>query len=514
MNILSVYPSHDSNISVYINGEYRIYEIERLIKKRYAILLNEENSSEILSQIKDAIQAEFGDIVFDLLLCLRGYDDFLEKVKEHFVYNEVRYANHHDSHADVAFYLSPYDKAIVVSSDGGGFDEDGVTFFKVYEYDRVNGCKLLEKIDSDLGIYSDFGYPISEFKKYPDRNNYLAFAGKIMGLYAYGNVRTDWKSTIKKYYKTKSNINTLEKTGKLLGLDLSNDSLSGQLSYDLSATSQKVFEELFIEQIQKYINKDLPLCLTGGCALNVVLNEYIRKDLGKEIFVPPNPNDCGLGLGMILGKVKPKTPPDVTYKGFPILDIDKLPEYVEDRNAVRCSIDELCSKLSEGKIIGIVNGDSEIGPRALGNRSIICDPSFPDMKNVLNAKVKFREWFRPFAPFVKREECNKFFEFDHDAEYMSFAPKVRDEYAKVYVSIAHIDNTARVQTVTEKSHNLFYNILNEYEKQTGKQVLLNTSFNIKGNPILTTIEDALYVVDNTELDYVWVEGYLFKKGNK
>ena len=158
----------------------------------------------------------------------------------------------------------------------------------------------------------------------------------------------------------------------------------------------------------------------------------------------------------------------------------------------------------------MVYGDSEVGPRALGNRSIVCAPNIAAMKDILNSKVKFREWYRPFAPFCKKEDAHKYFEsrnFDN-LEYMSYAPKVKVD---TLPSITHIDGTARLQTVTEESHPHFYELLTEFGKISETNVLLNTSFNIRGYPILSTIEDSLYALNNTQMDYVVIEDYLFGK---
>ena len=156
-----------------------------------------------------------------------------------------------------------------------------------------------------------------------------------------------------------------------------------------------------------------------------------------------------------------------------------------------------------------VYGDSEVGPRALGNRSIVCDPNIADMKDILNSKVKFREWYRPFAPFCKKEDAHKYFDSPNfeNLEYMSYAPKVKVD---TLPSITHVDGTARLQTVTEESHKHFYDLLTEFGKISDTNVLLNTSFNIRGYPILSWISDALYALENTEMDYVVIEDYLFE----
>ena len=133
------------------------------------------------------------------------------------------------------------------------------------------------------------------------------------------------------------------------------------------------------------------------------------------------------------------------------------------------------------------------------------------MKDTLNAKVKFREWFRPFAPVCRLEDKDKFFDDAYESEFMSYAPKVKEQYKQQLKTITHEDGTARLQTVTKDQHSTFYNILSELDKSDEIPVIVNTSFNIKGRPILTTIEDAIYVLENTELDYLIIENYLFTK---
>ena len=203
-----------------------------------------------------------------------------------------------------------------------------------------------------------------------------------------------------------------------------------------------------------------------------------------------------LSLGQYLNETREQIKP-VVYNNFDILDRDKIGDYVEGYNVSSISTD----KIVVGKIGGIIQGKSEVGPRALGNRSIICDPSFPNMKDVLNAKVKFREWFRPFAPVCKYQHRDVYFEDACESEYMSYAPVVCEEYREKLVSITHADATSRLQTVRKDQHKLFYDILTVLEGVGKIPVILNTSFNIKGKPILTTYEDAFHVLKETELGF-------------
>ena len=208
---------------------------------------------------------------------------------------------------------------------------------------------------------------------------------------------------------------------------------------------------------------------------------------------------------------KPTKRVDITYAGLPLIGSRAgLNFFATKYKAKKVNKKEIAQLIKDGKILGLVYGDSEVGPRALGNRSIVCDPNIADMKDILNSKVKFREWYRPYAPFCKKEEADQWFEtrnFDN-LEYMSYAPKVKVD---TLPSITHVDGTARLQTVTEESHPHFYELLTEFGKISETNVLLNTSFNIRGYPILSTIEDALYALNKTDMDYVVIEDYLFGK---
>lgn len=525
MKTVSIYAGHDANLTFYDSEkqEYHIIEVERLVKKRYFRLHVDNNRSEIkriLQECKEIAKKHWGFDRFDhVIIAAEGGtnpgnpSDLLSEI---FETNSILWSpNHHECHASCAFYLSPYEKSLIISFDGGG--NDG--FFNVYLADS-NEIKLTEKVKSDFGggylLCASLLKEISENSKHP-----LSLAGKMMGLCAYGKPRLSLVQAFKEFFFDRD----YSKLSKLTGLELKNvenpwqnpmdnAKFEGQDSFDIAATIQLAFEEAFLEVfktlLQKYPN--LPLCITGGGGLNVLLNEKIRNNFDIEMFIPPNPNDCGLSLGAMFIFDKPKRKPTITYSGIPLLDKDYLQIYVKDRGARQVSIAEIARLLKSGKIVGLVYGDSEVGPRALGNRSIVCDPAYANMKDNLNARVKFREWYRPFAPFCKAEDAKLYFEskkFDH-LQYMSFAPLVKEEFREKLPAITHSDRSSRLQTVSKNDHSIFFDLLTEFSKLSDTRVLLNTSFNIRGLPILTTIEDALHVLDNTQLDCVYIDGYLFE----
>ena len=274
-----------------------------------------------------------------------------------------------------------------------------------------------------------------------------------------------------------------------------------------------MFETKFKELVGKHFVNGQPFLISGGSALNIINNDKLRQTM--NVMVPPNPSDCGLSLGYVLQCLKPSVPYDGTFTGPEVWDKNQLAEYVEQYDGKIISTPNLCNELVGGKkIIGIVRGRSELGPRALGHRSIICHAAAPGMKDILNKKVKHREEYRPFAPVVRVEESHKFFNIVGDREdyrWMSFCPEVKEEYREALQSITHIDNTARLQTVNEKNDPFLHTLLTTMMYANPHPVLLNTSFNLAGKPILNSYKDAIDLWQNSEMDGLVLEDYYLKK---
>ena len=517
-NLVSIFAGHDANISFY-NAEkdtYHTIEIERLVKKRY-FRLHEDNSpqyqKDVLIQCRDIAEKEWG-IENDYEAFLVSSDGYIQTDPRDIfnVEKVITIASHHQTHAASTLYKSPFDQALIFSYDGGG--DDG--HFNIYLGDKEKGIRLLENIPSDFGG----GYLLcgSLVREVAEKSRHqLALSGKLMGLCGYGKPIKEYVPAFKKFFFDRDYKKLAETTGlPLKNVDnpwenpLENWVFEGQEGYDIAATAQEAFEYAIFSVLDKY-DPNIPLILTGGCALNVLVNEKVKCLYNRPLYVPPDPHDGGLSLGHLFLYNKPTKQVDITYSGLPLLNKNTdLKFYVARYNAAKVTKKQIAELIKDGKILGLVYGDSEVGPRALGNRSIVCDPNIADMKDILNSKVKFREWYRPFAPFCKQEEAQNWFEtrnFDN-FEYMSYAPRVKVD---TLPAITHVDGTARLQVVTEESHSHFYELLTEFGKISATNVLLNTSFNIRGYPILSTIEDALYALNNTEMDYVVIEDYLFGK---
>lgn len=531
---ISIYGGHNATVVFRDNnGIYRIIELERLMKQRYYMLF--DKSEEVFISVMNnvlSIAKEHWGIENDFDVCAYGKNGatHLHCIKKVVNAREIKQFDHHLSHAACAYYQSPrpvsplvmFDRKpndLVVSFDGGG--NDGV--FNVYSADR----KTIDPnpvFTSDLNLghaYMLTGYPIKELKGQKGGLPHdLALAGKMMGLVAYGSVNSKWLPAMLQFYCSTGEW-SLERLGNRIGLPLGINTLTGQVSYDFAATSQKAFEILAEDLIMKVKNTFNPdfICLSGGCALNVLFNELLARKHGWDngfLFVPPNSDDGGLALGQHFLVDSPEEQVNAAYNGLPILDTGNLQNYLNTRKNRKVSYTQLAKYLRGGKIVGIINGDSEVGPRALGNRSIVCDPRIPGMKDTLNDKVKFREWFRPFAPVARDCDADKYFNLNQknleNHRFMSFAPMVRDSYRFSLTEITHNDNTSRLQTVPNDGDHIFTHILNAFERLDADKpaVLLNTSFNIKGFPILSTYEDAFKVLDETELDAVYIDGYLFE----
>lgn len=302
--------------------------------------------------------------------------------------------------------------------------------------------------------------------------------------------------------------------------------IDDEIAFKMSANIQHAFEKLFEKKASKFLAQypNRPIVLSGGGALNIILNTKIKNLTKRRIFVGPDPSDCGLGLGVMLSYLRPKEAYDNPYTGLELLDKDMLSYYVMEKVGVNnnCSpylvktiyqndFSYVAELIAEGKIIGVARGGSERGPRALGNRSIICSASIANMKEILNEKVKFREWYRPFAPIVRYKDLSKYFDWKDETRYMNFCVNVREEYKNVLKAITHVDGTARVQTITENQNSFMYSILTELDKLTGIGVMVNTSFNVDSKPIINSVKDAFHMLENTRLDGIIIERTLILK---
>ncbi len=522
---LSFYSGHNSSFTIAEDGKIlEVLDIERLIEiKNMGLAWFEPrfiHPAHGYKTVLNYFKKKYGVTKFDTVLCnysdLKAFSNEFDSIYEFFNTKKVIPFWHQEGHAYNSFYQSPFDEAHVLSFDGGGDDGN----YNYYKIDRKNGLTLLNKDGrSNIGEkYAYLGYHCDSIKQEQlPLQGMLVYPGKLMGLVGYGQVVEEYKDAIRNYYvghhwNSEMRLDNYKKLQDALKLPVGDYKLNGQIEKDIVATSQFVFEEVFDKSLYENISdKESNLVLTGGCAMNILNNTRVAKT--RPTFVSPNPDDRGLSLGFMLGHLKPEEPFDSTYIGPEPFDKETLSKYVHQYNAKPLRLRHLADELFlNHKIIGVVRGTMEHGARALGNRSILCHPSAPNMKDTLNAKVKNREYYRPFAPVVRLEDVNKYFEWEGETRWMSFCPRVRTAWRDRLKAITHVDGTARVQTVTREQNEWLYDLLTviAYHYEVG--VLLNTSFNIAGKPILNTYRDAIWMLENTQMDGVFLEDFYFSKG--
>jgi len=289
---------------------------------------------------------------------------------------------------------------------------------------------------------------------------------------------------------------------------------SEQNRYDIAAALQKATEDIVKDLMTKYINEHKPnnICLSGGVSLNCLMTgKMIEWFPNINFYCDPIPYDGGLCLGSarylwhhILDNPRIKWEDNSTSYLGTLYDKEDVMNTIKslEANYKECTDGEVLDLIIDQKIVSVFGGGSESGRRALGNRSILADPRYKEMKDTINSKVKNRQWFRPFAPSILRDEVPNWFERDIDSPYMSFAIKFKEEVRDKAEAVVHFDGSGRLQTVTENDNTWYYNFIKSFGEKTGVPILLNTSFNDR-EPIVETPEDAIKCFQGTDIDYLY-----------
>lgn len=481
---IAVFGSHNSSVALSYKGDIlEVVELERFIGKKNAAFYFHfpvENPNAALLEIHEYFVKKYGSYVYDNCMhnSCKTNINFLP-VKNY------EWVSHHLAHVYNAIYQSPAERSLNISFDGGS--DEG--HFNIYVVENKVPNKIFSTKQDICVPYAAVGHYLSPIKQ--EENWWwgnLTYAGKVMGLAAYGRVNDDDYNKMQEYFRRQlvDDVNVAHKNFQELFNVSPGVRFDEQRSYDIAATTQKVFEDIFSEIISPYVEqyKGHELQFSGGGALNVINNAK------WDAFVSPNPDDRGLALGMLMSKIKPGYIVNSKYYGSE--PYDKYNESVD------YSIDEMVNDLMNEKIIGLVQGRSEHGARALCNRSILCIPK-AGMKDRLNNEVKHREPFRPFAPVCRLEDSTIWFEHGKHTDYMSHNAVVINDVSSIS-SVIHNDHTARLQTVTSTSNPFMYLLLTRMKELGHPPVLINTSFNIMGKPILNTWKEALWMLNNTGLD--------------
>jgi len=468
--------------------------------------------------------------IFGFKLKDKSFDD----LKRYFPKAKVMIGNHHLSHLAYSFYTSNFKTSSILSVDGvgewdttvmGTGDKDGIHTHNSIKYPHSLGM-LYSTITAFLG-----------FK--PNEGEY-----KVMGLAPYGkenlSLSSKFKRLIKKkdggyelnldyfsyHYSDKMMFNT--KLSNLLGVPnrLPHEPVE-QIHKDLALVLQQTYEEVFFYLLNNLylLTGNKNLCLSGGCAYNGTANGKIQYETPFEnIWIPPAPSDAGSAIGAALFVYYHMNPNSERIDNTSpflgpsekILDIVKVCKQNEDRVFIEAiSENKLLPKvaklISEGNIIGWVQGSLEFGARALGNRSILADPRDPQMKQRVNSVVKKREGFRPFAPMCTFTDMGKFFTPNIEIPYMNQIVKVKKPHRSKLPAITHIDGSARVQTLKKDFNPKMYLLLKEYQKITKYPILLNTSFNLKDQTMVRDSQEAIDTFMNCDLDYLVIDNILITK---
>lgn len=442
---------------------------------------------------------------------------------------KVLFVPHHKSHAASAFFASPFEEAAIVTMDAVG---EWVT--TAIHYGKGNEIKTLKTINfpHSLGLFYSAITSYLGFKVLNDEY-------KIMGLAGWGkpvyhkrfrkliNYKRDgsFKLNMKYFSYTFGERMFSDELEKEFGRARNPGEKITKKHMNIAATLQKVTEEIILRIVRyaKKITGCENLCLAGGVALNSVANgKILLSNVFKDIFIQPASSDAGGSLGAclyaynkILGNKRKYVMKDVflgpSYSSKQIrefLEKNDIPyEKLSEKEMVR----EVAGLIAENKIIGWFRGRMEFGPRALGHRSILANPSNPKMKEILNKKVKHREWFRPFAPSLLLESVEEYFGIRKDLPFMIVTLPVMKNKIKRIISATHVNGTARPQTTRKKREKLYHKLIEEFYSLTGIPSLINTSFNRRGEPIVCSPIEAYTNFIRFPFDYLVLENYLILK---
>lgn len=467
--------SHDAALAVVRDNDILFAaHSERYSKKKNDWFLNEEILKEVYKFGKPDLVTYYEDPLKKALrvkLFGGNYSSY-SHVRATFPGSVIVNSDHHESHACAGYFTSGFEEAAVVVLDSiGQFETSSIWSAKGEKIKRV----FSKKYPFSFGLFYSAFTQLVGLK--PNEEEYI-----MMGMAAYGNPE--------KYYEKINNLFSSIKNQKVnfhYGVSKFNIDITQENVYDVAAAVQLVYEHRLMEFMAyaKKITGSSNLVFMGGCALNCSANTHLLK-MFKNVWIMPNPGDAGSSLGSILSLTKKQ----VNWTG-PYLGHNIDGEY---------PVDPALKSLSKKGVAPIASGKAEYGPRAFGNRSILADPRKYNMKDTIN-NIKGRELFRPLAPVVLEEDVHEWFDIDQPSPYMQFAVKCKKP--DLIPAVVHQDGTSRIQTVNQEQHPGLYDLLKKWKDYSGVPVLLNTSLNIKGQPLLNDKNDIIkWNKNNPEIEIV------------
>ncbi len=523
---ISINLGHDSSITVIENGKVVVHlQEERFnhLKHTNVPILCANELSKYINKIDDIrfhhlypIVAE-PTYILSYLKFVSGIDCNIPFFMDSTYHKDNMYKSHHDLHATGAFFHSGFNDAIVIVIDGGGYTYDyGKENLSIYQASS-NGLNILHRKiagDNDTAVETNLKFidPVPNVgagMAYEAITRFIGFngldCGKTMGLSAYGkeNKDVDPILTIDDHANK-----SCKPDWSNLGMIEANYQSESHDYKDIAYRIQKDYEDYLIWICNEALSMDSSnnLVLSGGCALNCVANYKLLKSLPSNInlYVDPTCDDSGITIGGAISDVggNGNFKLDTLYLGG---QLQYHCELRDNEIEIDVNASDVAKLISEGNIVAIAQGRSEIGPRALGNRSILFDPRVKDGKNIVN-RVKKREYFRPFAGTVLKEYARDWFDMDKldESPFMMYAVDVLPHKIDEIPSIVHVDGTCRIQTVTSEQNKNYYDLISEFYKLTGVPILFNTSFNLAGDTMVETIDDAFTTIRKSEINYMYL----------
>lgn len=537
MNILSInYGLHDTSACILKDGEIVIYfKEERLTRVKRDI----EPIKSIVECIKN-FNEKIDHVIVISYPNAKKYTRLITKLLNADIKNLVEFSyNHHLSHASLAFYNSGFEKSIVVVVDGQGsifadslsecetiylasYPNNFECIIKNLFVNKQHSCfKVDEEFNKKIVPHKNYEYNINE-KRGGIVNVYdtasvlisqgILENGKTMGLSSYGSKANypqffnQHSQPIWDLFTNKNAHKRLFKTHEdkvISELTEENYKFYADYAHEVQNQTQEAVGNLIERAIEKSECKNV--CIVGGYGMNVVANYYyLQRFPNVEFYFEPNADDGGLPIGAAMLYYYASTK-DKTIKPLKTNSFHGVNHDISSYRGKTTSIKDIAKLLYQDKSIAVYAGLAEAGQRSLGNRSILFNALNPVAKEIVN-KIKKREWYRPFACVVLEEDANIYFDMGRikSSPFMTICFPVRPEYSKIIPGVTHIDNTCRIQTVS-KTDDYLYKLLQEFKKLSRHGILLNTSFNLAGEPLVETPEDAFNTLNNSCLDYLWFE---------
>ncbi|HJN46883.1 MAG TPA: carbamoyltransferase C-terminal domain-containing protein [Vicinamibacterales bacterium] len=442
---------------------------------------------------------------------------------------QIEYVDHHLAHAALAFFASPFDRAAILSIDG--FGEKVTTALAIGEGGRIRTLETVE-FPHSLGMFYETLTQFLGFR--PDSDEW-----KVMGASAYGDperYRSSMDELVRctdeglfemdlmhfQYYLFSRRTHFHPRLEQLLGPPFPAGAELDQRGADIAAAAQATLERVLFHLGRRlhHLTGSTNLCLSGGVALNCLANgKFAAETPFERVFVPPAPEDMGTSLGAALNVAHAGTDGCAWRLGSNAFGPSYSDAEVKtELDKYRLTYRELddpagytAERIANGRIVGWFQGGLEFGQRALGHRSILADPRLPDMKDRVNKAVKYREAFRPFAPAILADCAGDYFEDACDVPYMEKVLRVRPDKRAAIPAVTHVDGTSRLQTVSREQEPLFFALLDRLHQLTGVPLVLNTSFNVQGEPIVCSPSDALRTFFTCGLDDLVIERFALRK---